>query len=466
MNPPEVSEAKAEMEAEFWENLLYAIEDGQVVPIIGRDLMLVQTEKGPLPFHRVVAMRLAAQLRVATEQLPPDYDINDVACASKEFRGDPSVVNSFVLRIIRSLSLPPSEPLDLLAQIPNLNLFISTTIDSLLEESIARMRGCKPAVVAFPPATDLLDYDESLLRSNGSVVFHILGLLSSSSPFAVTEGQMLEQMHDFMTSEGRPKKLIAKLQQSHLLILGVDFPDWLARFLLRIARKNPLWDSRTITEVFVDPRALKEDFARFLQYFSTQRSTIYPDGSSAQFVRELNRRWFEKHPKDKGAAPVAASSSALSAWSPGSIFISHASEDHEAAFRLADALTVAGLEVWVDRRLKAGDDFRDVINYHIRECCAFVAILSSNTNVEDGPGRWFRDEWYQARDLSRRYTGTDRAFLFPVIVDNTPSSSLTAIRQDLFSRSAILAPAGAPPPELIQQLDMAQKAYRKQLARA
>jgi hypothetical protein len=466
MNSPDSPEPTTELEADFWENLLYAIEDGQVVPIVGRDLLIVDTEKGPLPFHRMVAMRLAAQLRVPSDRLPAEYDINDVACAYKEFRGDPSVVNSSVLRIIRSLSLPTSEPLNLLAEIPNLHLFISTTIDTLLEDAIARTRGCKPAVVAFPPATDLLDYDESLLRTYGSVVFHILGLLSSSSPFAVTEGQMLEQMHDFMTSEGRPKKLIAKLQQSHLLILGVDFPDWLARFLLRIARKNPLWDSRTITEVFVDPRALKEDFARFLRYFSTQRSTIYPNGSSVDFVRELHRRWFDKNPKDKGVGQIAASSGELSTWSPGSIFVSHASEDHDAAFRLANELTMAGLEVWVDRRLKPGDDFRDIINYHIRECCAFVAVLSRNTNIEDGPGRWFRDEWYQARDLSRRYTGTDRNFLFPVVVDDTPSGSLTAIRQDLFGRSAVLAPAGAPPPELIKQLDVAQKAYRKQLARA
>lgn len=466
MNSPDLPDSKAELEADFWENLLYAIEDGQVVPIIGRDLLIVDTEQGPLPFHRMVATRLAAQLRVPLERLPAEFDINDVACAYKEFRGDPSLVNSSVLRIIRSIPPPTSEPLQLLAQVPKIHLFISTTVDTLLEDAIARERGCKPAVVAFPPATDLLDYDESLVRTYGSVVFHILGLLSSSSPFAVTEGQMLEQMHEFMTSEGRPKKLIAKLQQSHLLILGVDFPDWLARFLLRIARKNPLWDSRSITEVFVDPRALKEDFARFLRYFSTPRSTIYPDGSPADFVRELHRRWFEKNPKDKGASRSVTSSGELSAWSPGSIFISHASEDHVAAFRLADELNMAGLEVWVDRRLKPGDDFRDIINYHIRECCAFVAVLSRNTNSDDGPGRWFRDEWYQARDLSRRYTGTDRNFLFPVVVDDTPSGSLTAVRQDLFGRSAVLAPAGAPPPELIRQLDMAQKVYRKQLARA
>jgi hypothetical protein len=260
MTSSDFSQSSPELEADFWENLIYAIEDGQVVPIIGRDLAIVDSEQGPIPFHRLVASRLCAQLRIPLDRFPAGFDINDVACAYKEFRGDPSIVNSSVLRIIRSLPPPVCEPFNLLAEIPNFHLFISTTIDTLLEDAIARVRGCKPAVVAFPAASDLLDYDESLVRSHGSLVFHILGLLSSSSSFAVTEGQMLELMHDFMTSEGRPKDLITKLQRSHLLILGVDFPDWLARFLLRITRKNPLWDSRTTTEVFVDPRITRSFF--------------------------------------------------------------------------------------------------------------------------------------------------------------------------------------------------------------
>jgi hypothetical protein len=462
MNSTDLSAQAPPLDDVFWEDLLYAIGEGKVVPIVGRDLLIVNTEQGPRPFHRIVAERLATQLRVPTNRLPADFDMNSVACAYKEQNGDTSIVNSAVARILRNLNVETPEPLKLLAQIPNFNVFISTTIDSLLEDAIAKVRGCRPAVVAFPPASNLLDYDESLIRANGSLVFHILGLVSSSSPFAVTEGQMLEQMHDFMTSDARPIKLISKLQQSHLLILGVDFPDWLARFLLRIARKNPLWDSRSITEVFADPRASREDFSRFLRYFSTPKSTIYPSGSPADFVNELHGRWFEKNAKETSAAPAGE----ITPWIPGSVFISHASEDHDAAFRLADELTKSGLEVWVDRRLNPGDGFRDIINYHIRECCAFVAVLSQNTNNEDGPGRWFRDEWAQARDLNKRFTGTNRNFLFPVIVDKTPPSDLNAVRRDVFSCSAVLALGGTPPAELIDQLDVAQKAYRKQFARA
>ncbi len=446
----------------FWEDLLLGIGVGKVVPIVGRDLLIVNTEQGPRPFHRIVAEQLATQLRVPVERLPPEFDMNNVACAYKEQNGDRSAVNTAVVRIISNLKVQTPEPLKLLAQIPNFKLFVSTTIDSLLEDAITADRGVKPSVLTFPPEISLLDYDESLVENDRSLVFHILGLALPASRFAVTEGQTLEHMHDFMTSGARPPKLISKLQQSHLLLLGVDFPDWLARFLLRIVRKDPLWDYRDFMEVFADPRALREDFSRFLHYFSTSRSTIYPGGSSTDFVREMHRRWFAKAGPETAAVPAGE----ITPWIPGSVFISYASEDHDAACHLAAELTKAGLEVWVDRRLNPGDGFRDYISYHIRECCAFVAVLSRNTNNEDGPGRYFRIEWREAQELNKRFTGTNRNVLFPVIVDETPSSEINAIRRDVFSCSAVRASGGSPPVELVSQLDIAQKAYRKQLARS
>ena len=397
----------------LWDDLLPAIEEGQVVPIVGRDLLMVDTADGPQPFHHLLAERLAAELKIPADRLPPDFETNDVVCAYKEFHGDPLAVRpQLVLRIIKDLQVQSPEALRLLAEIPNFRLFISTTFDTLLEDAITAARGRKPAVVAYPPASNLIDFDDALLNESGSLVFQILGRVSVSSTFAVTEGQMLEQMHDFMAGESRPKKLIAKLQQSHLLILGVGFPDWLSRFLLRLSRARPLWDSRMITEVIADGKFMPPKFAEFLQRFSPQQTHVYTDGSPVDFVRELHRRWFERHPKTAPAASPARTATEKPAnMSSGSIFISYAHEDEKAAFQLADDLTAAGLEVWIDRRLNPGDDFQNIITQYIRDCCAFVPLLSSNTQ-DDSP-RWFRKEWAQAIQIASSYFGTDSNFPFP-----------------------------------------------------
>ncbi len=406
-------------EAMLWEDLLLAIEEGQIVPVVGRDLLLVATEAGPRLFYRLLAERLAQELRVPTEGLPPNFDPNDVICAYDGFHGDPMAINPKVVRLVKGLKVPMPESLRLLAEIQPFRLFVSTCYDTLIEEALTAVRGRSPAVVAFPPNSSLTDFDESLLDKHGSVVFQVLGRVSASAPFAVTEGQVLEQMHDFMAGPRRPEKLIARLRESHLLLLGIGFPDWLTRFFLRLSRAKPLWDSRPMMEVIADSGAAVPELALFLHHFSPHQSRLFTGGSPVEFVRELHRRWFERHGRTPAPRSAAASASERPAQMVGgSIFVSYASEDRQAAFDLADALTGSGLEVWVDHRLDPGDDYRDVIERHIRECCAFVPVLSRNTQQEDE--RWFRNEWAQACDRAKHYFGTERAFLFPAVVDETP----------------------------------------------
>ena len=452
-------------ETDFWDDLLPLVDDGQVVPIVGRDVL----EMGPGKlFHRMLAEQLAVELNIPKDRLPENFETNDVVCACADFHGDSLAVKpQLILRILNNLKTQNQsaipEALRLLVEIPDFRLFVSTTFDTMLEEAIEAVRKRKPAVVAYPPASSNLDYDDALLDQRGSMVFQILGRASVSSTFAVTEGQILEQMHAFMADEGRPKKLITKLQQSHLLILGVDFPDWLARFLLRLARNKPLWDSRNFMEFIADGRCMQPEFAQFLERFSPLRSHLYTAGTPVDFVRELHSRYFERHPtSDSPGAGADVNAERPSVMAPGSIFVSYASEDRKAAFRIADELANSGLEVWIDRRLKPGDDFRDVIEGNIRLCSAFVGVISRNTQDDSGQGRWFRKEREQAVQRAGFFYGTDRNFLFPVVVDDTPNSEMMEYRKKTFGdRSAIRALDGAVPAQLVQELDIAQKTYRK-----
>jgi eukaryotic-like serine/threonine-protein kinase len=100
------------------------------------------------------------------------------------------------------------------------------------------------------------------------------------------------------------------------------------------------------------------------------------------------------------------------------VFLSYASEDSEAAARLAQALKGAGIEVWFDQsELRGGDVWDRKIRQQIRDCSLFMPIVSASTQAR-GEG-YFRLEWRLAEQRTQ-LMGRQRAFLLPVCVDATP----------------------------------------------
>lgn len=104
---------------------------------------------------------------------------------------------------------------------------------------------------------------------------------------------------------------------------------------------------------------------------------------------------------------------------PGlAVFISYASEDTEAAARLAASLTAAGIEVWLDKgALRGGDAWDQKIRHQIRDCALFIAVISRNTEARTEG--YFRLEWHLA-DLRTQLMARSRPFVIPVCVDDTP----------------------------------------------
>jgi TolB-like protein/Tfp pilus assembly protein PilF len=101
----------------------------------------------------------------------------------------------------------------------------------------------------------------------------------------------------------------------------------------------------------------------------------------------------------------------------GAVFLSYASEDTEAAERIATALRAAGIEVWFDKsELRGGDAWDRQIRQQIHDCRLFIPVVSTHTEVRiEG---YFRREWKLAVD--RTHDRSERvAFLVPVVIDWT-----------------------------------------------
>ena len=106
--------------------------------------------------------------------------------------------------------------------------------------------------------------------------------------------------------------------------------------------------------------------------------------------------------------------------SPRAVFLSYASEDAEAAQRLAESLRAAGVEVWLDQsELRGGDAWDQHIRHEIHDCTLFIPIISAHT--QSRPEGYFRLEWKLAVDRSH-LMAAEKAFLLPVVIDATTHS--------------------------------------------
>jgi TolB-like protein/Tfp pilus assembly protein PilF len=106
--------------------------------------------------------------------------------------------------------------------------------------------------------------------------------------------------------------------------------------------------------------------------------------------------------------------------SKNAVFLSYAAEDAAPALRLCAALRTAGIEVWFDQsELRGGDAWDAAIRKQIRACALFIPLISTNSQARaEG---YFRLEWKLAVDRSH-LIAADKAFLLPVVIDDTPDS--------------------------------------------
>ena len=100
------------------------------------------------------------------------------------------------------------------------------------------------------------------------------------------------------------------------------------------------------------------------------------------------------------------------------VFLSYASQDADAARRIAEALRAAGVEVWFDVEggLEHGDEWDAKIRRQIKECVLFIPLVSANTQSRlEG---YFRLEWELAAQRAMSIA-SGVAFILPVVIDDT-----------------------------------------------
>jgi hypothetical protein len=455
----EIRSRTSGIDAEKLDTLLYYIEEGGVIPIIGQQLITFINDGSRQTLYELMARSLAGELRIPASRLGQHFSLNDVVEAHRPFATDRRLIYKKLYELLCSetfRSLPIPTPILQLAAIPDFTFFVSTTFDNFLEQAVdlAWPGGHSTRVRAFSPYTPV-DLQEDDTNNRGPpVVFKLFGKASDDPYFAATDADVIEFLHRLQYDK-RPIKLFAQLKKSHLLILGTDYPNWLARLFLRIARDETLWVDREKLEYFAD-RQLEADskLISFIRHFS-KSTECFTAVSPEAFVERLFAEWLARDPaRAVGGQRIVPELRIPRAEE--SVYLSYASEDQDAALRIKNSLESIGWPVWFQSKDPGSDlEYEILIERTIKAAQACVVVLSPVTAASEAS--FLHREWQWAIERQRSFTEVDRAFIHPLRL-----TADTLVPPVLQVFNALDAFGGEPVPLFIDSMTRILRQLRKE----
>ena len=162
------------------------------------------------------------------------------------------------------------------------------------------------------------------------------------------------------------------------------------------------WGTKRTVIVINDPSDLRQHQNDFLKNYDV----ITYEGSTADFVHELNMQWNKRNPGDGKTK---------------SIFLSYTRADMQAVENLKKSIEQIGnISCWYDNReLEPGDDWREKIVVNIRKADLFMPLISQNSlEHEDG---YVQKEWMQGTNewIFRNADKKAGKYLVPVVIDDS-----------------------------------------------
>ena len=348
-----VAKAAPPMEEKDWDLLIQKIREQKVIPLIGPDLIRAPSEGRFITYERYVTQQLAEMpdykltdsdllhLGVTVEQAT----LNDVIslCVKKHPEHWPFDLHAQVWQIVNQCPIAVSPALSQLAQITDFELLVTSTFDPLLERALRGQGQLETRIYRGSARDDIGDLPKTRKEAR-RYLYYLFGKAEKGSyDFAICEVELLRFLIKLHDAKYRPKKLFDELREKHLLLLGVNFSDWLARFFLWLAkdRGNVTLPNRELREYLADPKVGQDrSLVLFLEHFSDTTRVVGVEPE--EFVAELYRRWSEEAQPASALAGSARLGPATE-MPKGAVFLSYSRPDKAAVETLYAQLEREGI---------------------------------------------------------------------------------------------------------------------------
>jgi hypothetical protein len=400
VTPDQLASINAELDDDFWDELLARINEGEIIPIVGPGA--VTFGAGDELLYPWLSQRLPDQLGLQLDQ--PARELQEVVDAQRA-KGQPvERIYKHLFKIVEDPDLRPGKTLAALAAIEGFPLFISTTFDPLLPRAVeSASPGGKPEDrrCASSLKSTWIDIPQEIGKLQLPFVYQVLGRAEPFRDFVVWDDDVLYFLLRLDQQLPQLPRLSDALQKSHVLVLGLSFSDWLLRFFVQVIKRQRLSELAG-SELYIFDHLDPQERNKVVVYFSrlTKQIRVMPTDPRA-FIEELFTRWRAKHPVPAGDPYLMNKAHREQQSAPGCIFVSYASPDLEIARYVVSQLQKAGCLVWFDKeQLTIGQDWKEELRNAVEERCGlFLSLISGQTSARhDGYNIYERNLAARRRD--------------------------------------------------------------------
>ena len=401
------NELKNKIDERDWNRLLDAIDNKRVVPILGENLVQVETEEG------IENIRIYVQKKLSETFCGSD-EIKDFAHLEREIlihniRHNSAIyIHEEIDDILKGETILLPSPVIKLFHTCNFPLALTTSYAPRINEVLDIPEN---NVMVYRKKQENDISSKNLGLENSTVLYHLFGKVQAlRKSFLVTDEDLLDYLHSWHNDATRPVNLAKYLKDKFFLVLGCNYPNWLFRFFWHSIKNFSIAPSSDLVRQGVVTLDQHHADDQELIGFLSRIKTITVNNTE-DFIGELIERYQHRN-KDK--VTMNKSEDSDMDTQEHDIFISYASEDFEKAKEIYNLLKSLGANPWFDKKLEGGELYERTIDKQIKECKRFMPILSQNTLTNER--RYFKKEWtLSIEELPYRY-GT--RYICPIVIDN------------------------------------------------
>ena len=354
---------------ERWNELITHITEGNVIPVIGPDL-LTEPKNGE-NFHQRLIDKLAQWGQVTTHPVSFSqlvYDSNFISKLSKS-KLNKDAVYKLLNKLLGKVSEPAHPLLERLLKTKRFPFVITTSFTTVVENCMREIYGQdKVRVLQFNNDSqrsmqvgfgDILNEKEMAKPT----VFYMFGKVSAEPHrYVVTDLDMMEFCRTWLSGMGIPRNLTECLKKRYLLFLGGSYSDWLFRFIWFSMRHGVSESHRA--SMFVVPESQKSNLGNFESVL--ERLEAFTQHDPEAVISQIEQRLAKiDESQVKSKAPITETGY--------DVFLSYSRSDKDDAEHLYTELAKRGINVWFDKQaIGVADNWRQAIRSGIHQSkCSF-----------------------------------------------------------------------------------------------